>query len=64
MAQARMPMPAEFSDRDWRADPTDGLRPLVHIRSSWTNAYNATTCSYSLRWISSIRMGYVYRCLV
>jgi len=27
--------PAEFPDRDWRADPDDGLRPLKHIRDSW-----------------------------
>jgi N-acetylneuraminate synthase len=28
-------MPAELSDRDWRADPSDGLRPLKHLRAAW-----------------------------
>src|SRR5258706_8819358 len=27
--------PCELPDRDWRADPTDGLRPLKHIRRTW-----------------------------
>ncbi|MGB8601179.1 MAG: N-acetylneuraminate synthase family protein [Rhizomicrobium sp.] len=27
--------PAESADRDWRADPSDGMRPLKKIRSSW-----------------------------
>jgi sialic acid synthase SpsE len=29
------PQPSELSDRDWRADPKDGLRPLRHIRASY-----------------------------
>jgi len=29
------PMPSELTDRQWRADPTDGLRPLKAIRDSW-----------------------------
>lgn len=29
------PLPSELPDRDWRADPSDGLRPLKHIRRSW-----------------------------
>ena len=29
------PVAAELSDRDWRADPQDGLRPLRHIRAQW-----------------------------
>jgi len=29
------PLPSELSDRDWRADPVDGLRPLKHIRRDW-----------------------------
>ena len=29
------PLPSELSDRDWRADPSDGMRPLKHIRRSW-----------------------------
>ena len=29
------PVAAELPDREWRADPSDGLRPLRHIRASW-----------------------------
>jgi sialic acid synthase SpsE len=29
------PQPSELSDRDWRADPADGMRPLQHIRLSY-----------------------------
>jgi N-acetylneuraminate synthase len=29
------PQPSELSDRDWRADPEDGMRPLRHIRMSY-----------------------------
>jgi N-acetylneuraminate synthase len=29
------PVPAELPDRLWRADPTDGLRPLKAIRDTW-----------------------------
>ena len=32
------PVPAELSDREWRADPADGLRPLRHIREQWKPA--------------------------
>ena len=32
------PVAAELSDREWRADPSDGLRPLRHIRSVWEPA--------------------------
>jgi len=28
--------PSELADRDWRADPLDGLRPLRHVRAGWT----------------------------
>jgi N-acetylneuraminate synthase len=28
-------LPSELADRDWRADPADGLRPLKHIRQTW-----------------------------
>ena len=28
-------LPSELPDRDWRADPADGLRPLKHIRRTW-----------------------------
>jgi N-acetylneuraminate synthase len=29
------PQPSELSDREWRADPSDGMRPLKHIRLSY-----------------------------
>src|SRR5471032_2759859 len=29
------PQPSELSDRDWRADPSDGMRPLLHIRQNY-----------------------------
>jgi N-acetylneuraminate synthase len=29
------PVAAELSDREWRADPADGLRPLRHVRADW-----------------------------
>lgn len=29
------PQPSELSDRDWRADPNDGMRPLKHIRLAY-----------------------------
>ncbi len=28
----KMPTPAELKERDWRADPSDGLRPLLEAR--------------------------------
>ncbi|RMG34817.1 MAG: N-acetylneuraminic acid synthase [Gammaproteobacteria bacterium] len=31
----KKPVPAEEPDRLWRADPTDGLRPLKSIRNGW-----------------------------
>jgi sialic acid synthase SpsE len=31
----KVPAPAELADRDWRADPIDGLRPLRHVRAEW-----------------------------
>lgn len=31
----KAPVPAELPDREWRADPTDGMRPLKSIRASW-----------------------------
>ena len=30
----KKPTPAELSDRDWRADPSDGLRPIKELRDS------------------------------
>ncbi|MHB8711379.1 MAG: N-acetylneuraminate synthase family protein [Trichloromonadaceae bacterium] len=32
---AKTPATAELPDREWRADPSDGLRPLRHIRETW-----------------------------
>jgi len=32
------PQPGELADRDWRADPQDGMRPLRHIRAIWEPA--------------------------
>lgn len=29
------PVAAELPDRMWRADPSDGLRPLKEIREQW-----------------------------
>ncbi len=32
------PQPSELDDREWRADPADGMRPLRHIRATWKPA--------------------------
>jgi N-acetylneuraminate synthase len=32
------PQPSELADREWRADPVDGMRPLRHVRSVWEPA--------------------------
>lgn len=32
----KMPVQSEVADRDWRADPSDGLRPLKHLRATLT----------------------------
>jgi N-acetylneuraminate synthase len=34
----KAPQPSELDDREWRADPTDGMRPLRHIRNTWKPA--------------------------
>lgn len=34
----KKPAPAELPDRDWRADPADGLRPMKFIRQTWNPA--------------------------
>ena len=34
----KAPVPAELPDREWRADPSDGLRPLLHVRAHWEPA--------------------------
>jgi len=31
----KQPVPCELPDRDWRADPSDGLRPLLKKREEW-----------------------------
>jgi len=31
----KVPAPAEMADREWRADPSDGLRPLLSTRADW-----------------------------
>lgn len=31
----KQPGPSELADRDWRADPSDGLRPLRHVRDTF-----------------------------
>ncbi|MGF1626153.1 MAG: N-acetylneuraminate synthase family protein [Alphaproteobacteria bacterium] len=31
----KAPQPCELADRDWRADPVDGLRPLLATRARW-----------------------------
>lgn len=32
------PQPSEIDDREWRADPVDGMRPLRHVRTAWKPA--------------------------
>ena len=34
----KQPAAAEISDREWRTDPSDGWRPLRHIRQQWKPA--------------------------
>ena len=31
----KQPVPSELPDRLWRADPSDGLRPMKEIRQQW-----------------------------
>jgi len=31
----KAPSPSELPDRGWRADPSDGLRPLLKVREEW-----------------------------
>jgi len=35
---SKAPSQSELADRDWRADPSDGLRPLRHVRRNWRAA--------------------------
>lgn len=32
------PQPSEAEDREWRADPIDGMRPMHHVRAAWKPA--------------------------
>jgi len=32
------PQPSERDDREWRADPSDGMRPLIPVRAAWKPA--------------------------
>lgn len=32
------PQLSELADREWRADPADGMRPLRHVRAEWKPA--------------------------
>jgi sialic acid synthase SpsE len=32
------PQPSELADREWRADPADGMRPLRAVRADWKGA--------------------------
>lgn len=34
----KAPQPSELADREWRADPSDGMRPLKHVRAGWEPA--------------------------
>lgn len=34
----KIPAPAESADREWRADPDDGLRPFKSVRKSWVES--------------------------
>lgn len=34
----KVPMVAELPDREWRADPSDGLRPMKRLRATWIPA--------------------------
>lgn len=36
----KVPVPAELPDREWRADPSDGLRPFKHLRNTWVPPKN------------------------
>ena len=31
----KQPLVSELADRDWRADPKDGLRPMMTVRDEW-----------------------------
>ena len=33
----KQPAPSELSDRDWRTDPSDGLRPFKSIRKTFSS---------------------------
>ena len=31
----KAPSPSEIDDREWRADPSDGFRPRIHLRKNF-----------------------------
>ena len=33
----KTPAPCEMAERNWRADPSDGLRPLLSVRREWSH---------------------------
>jgi N-acetylneuraminate synthase len=33
----KKPDPSEFSEREWRSDPSDGLRPFMKMREAYRN---------------------------
>ena len=35
----KAPVDAELRDREWRADPSDGLRPFLAVRRAWEAGY-------------------------
>ncbi len=49
----KAPVPSELPDRDWRADPADGLRPLKSLRRSLA----AAECAGKIRAGSDVAAG-------
>ncbi|WP_320172141.1 N-acetylneuraminate synthase family protein [Maridesulfovibrio sp.] len=44
----KIPVAAELPDRDWRADPGDGLRPLKSVRKLWERGTDTNdACNHS-----------------
>jgi len=31
----KRPQRSELAEREWRVDPNDGMRPLLHVRAEW-----------------------------
>ena len=36
----KVPQPSEAADRDWRRDPSDGLRPTLAMREAWEREHD------------------------